>query len=102
MSIPNARNIELRLKQFAAYYGMELNPNDRQREAVISGLIKNIVKHGLPYCPCSILRNDANICPCDNLHEDVRKNGMCRCRLFRIKIADPGEDETGESELGFC
>lgn len=95
MKVPTKSNIELRLERLANFYGYELNPNQAQRDTVIRGLIKNLIKYGYTYCPCSILRNEDNICPCENLHEDIKKNGTCHCRLFFKKKEE-------EPELGFC
>jgi ferredoxin-thioredoxin reductase catalytic chain len=102
MKVPTANNILLRLKRTADYYGYEINPNEKQRDAVIQGLINNLVKYGYPYCPCSIVKNIENMCPCDNLYKDIREKGMCRCRMFFMKKAEHGEDECSEPELGFC
>jgi ferredoxin-thioredoxin reductase catalytic chain len=57
--------------------------------SVMNGLVKNVLKHGKPYCPCRIIPLDkkdvSGVCPCNWCHDDIISKGHCHCNLFYRK-----------------
>jgi ferredoxin-thioredoxin reductase catalytic subunit len=59
--------------------GYEFNPETK--DLVLEGLRENVRRHGKPYCPCRLIRNDQSICHC----LEFRTTGHCHCQLFKPK-----------------
>lgn len=87
---------ESKVKEWAETYAAErgwmLNPDDRQREAVIKGLTRNTEKFGAAYCPCRIRSGDPEkdkqiICPCIFHQDELDQAGHCTCNFFYDKEA---------------
>lgn len=55
-----------------------LNPDKEYTLKIINSIYKND-----GYCPCKIVKNEKNKCPC----EDMQNNKICHCELF-INIGD--------------
>jgi len=75
------------VRKYAKEKGLVLNPDDRQLNAVIRGLVRNRLKHGERYCPCRIRSGDPEkdqliICPCSHHEEEIAREGHCHCNLF--------------------
>lgn len=74
-------------EQYASEHGWRLNPDDKQRGAVIKGLARNTEKFGAAYCPCRIRSGDAEkdkkiICPCIYHQDELDQAGRCTCNFF--------------------
>ena len=74
-------------KGYAREYGYTINSDEKQRDTVIKGLVRNKTKFGHPYCPCRVrsgdVEEDKSIeCPCVYHKEEVVREGRCKCRLF--------------------
>lgn len=57
-------------------------------EIIVKGLIRNFEKYGGYYCPCRLVKDDDGwkkkiTCPCDFLDDEIAKDGICHCRLYR-------------------
>jgi ferredoxin-thioredoxin reductase catalytic subunit len=59
--------------------------NEHVADNICRMLDVNIKKYGEPYCPCSVERTPANICPCSKHLQDVKDFGKCCCSLFISK-----------------
>jgi ferredoxin-thioredoxin reductase catalytic subunit len=64
-----------------------LNPDPVTVEYVLTGLARNLVKHGRAYCPCREVHGDperdrANLCPCPQHRADIARDGFCECGIF--------------------
>lgn len=73
--------------EYAQKNGFQLNPDKKNVERVINGLLENEKKHGKMYCPCRRLsgnkEEDAKkICPCAYHKDEIAKDGRCFCGLF--------------------
>lgn len=61
-----------------------------QKERVMKGLMGNIQKHGMAYCPCrrvipDMKTMDKYVCPCIMAMDDINLQGHCHCNLFKKK-----------------
>lgn len=75
------------VRKYAEEKGLALNPDDRQLNAVIRGLVRNRLRHGERYCPCRIRSGDPEkdwliICPCTHHGKEIESEGHCHCNLF--------------------
>jgi len=75
------------VREYAKEKGLALNPDDRQFQAVIRGLVRNRLRHGERYCPCRIRSGDPGkdrliICPCAYHENEIEGEGHCHCNLF--------------------
>ena len=64
-----------------------LNPDRVTVEHVMTGLVRNLVRHGRAYCPCREVAGDPaqdrkNICPCPQHPADIARDGFCECGIF--------------------
>ena len=70
----------------AERHGYELNPDPAHLERLARHLTENKASHGRLYCPCKQsypLRPDVDpVCPCDDFHDEIEKQGHCECHLF--------------------
>ena len=74
-------------ERYAERAGLALQPDRAQRDYVLQGLARNLLKHGKPYCPCREVTGDpqkdrANICPCRTHRAEIEQSGQCECGLF--------------------
>jgi len=74
-------------QKYAMEMGFELNPDTRQRETVLTGLARNEIRFGVPYCPCRLRSGDPEkdreiICPCTYHPDEIKNEGHCHCNLF--------------------
>ncbi|KAF1076667.1 ferredoxin-thioredoxin reductase catalytic domain-containing protein [Methanogenium sp. MK-MG] len=74
-------------RDYAASHGWNVNPNEKQLEAVIKGLARNTARFGERYCPCRMRTGDLDkdkeiICPCIFHEAEITNDGYCHCRLF--------------------
>ncbi len=81
------REILAWVREYAKEKGLVLNPDDRQLNAVIRGLVRNRLKHGERYCPCRIRSGDPEkdrliVCPCSHHEKEIVDEGHCHCNLF--------------------
>lgn len=79
-------------ESYASDNGWVLNPDSRQRAAVLKGLARNTVKFGYAYCPCRIRSGNPKedekiICPCDFHRDELDQAGHCTCYFFFDKEA---------------
>ena len=73
--------------EYAKKSGFQLNPDKKNVDRVINGLIENEKKNGAKYCPCRRItgnkEEDAQkICPCIWHKDEIAKDGKCFCGLF--------------------
>lgn len=72
------------LKAAKKFFGehIEYNSDDRIVRSIILGELRNLVRYGHSYCPCRIQRIREHICPCEPAKEEIKKDGICTCKLF--------------------
>ncbi|MCR8433328.1 MAG: ferredoxin-thioredoxin reductase catalytic domain-containing protein [Candidatus Korarchaeota archaeon] len=72
------------LKAAKKFFGehIEYNSDDVIVRGIILGEIRNMVRYGHAYCPCRIQKIREHICPCEPAKEEIRRNGICTCKLF--------------------
>lgn len=73
--------------EHAKKVGIKLNPNKKELDQVIKGLLLKKKKHGKIYCPCRIVTGDKEkdkeiICPCVFHRGEIELKGKCLCQLF--------------------
>ncbi len=61
---------------------VRFNSDERIVNAIIKGLLRNMVQHGHMYCPCRVEKIREHICPCEPAKGEIEENGICHCRLF--------------------
>lgn len=75
-----------RARQVGEGLGYVLNPDPERTLKVSNLLARNFAEHGKYYCPCkqSHPLDPAKdvVCPCPSIHDEVKKDGHCFCRLF--------------------
>ncbi|MCX6764799.1 MAG: thioredoxin [Candidatus Nealsonbacteria bacterium] len=84
------KKIEEMIKEYSEYAqnnGFQLNPDRKNVERVINGLLENEKKNGKKYCPCRRLsknkeEDSKKICPCAYHKDEIAKDGRCFCGLF--------------------
>ena len=74
--------------------GYHLNPEPAVVEGIVQGLVRSVMAHGYPYCPCRDLTGDpakdrVNICPCQFHRDEIARDGHCRCVLYVGDNYDP-------------
>lgn len=82
--------MEEMIKKFSEYAqknGFQLNPDRKNVEKVINGLLENEKEKGKRYCPCRRLSGNQEedlkkVCPCIYHKEEITKDGRCYCGLF--------------------
>ena len=88
--------LEIKVAEWAETYatdkGWILNPDPKQRGAVLKGLARNTKKFGAAYCPCRIRSGDPEqdkkiICPCIYHQDELDQAGHCTCNFFYNKEA---------------
>lgn len=78
--------------------GLALHHDAALRRHALLGLAQNVVKHGIPYCPCREVKGNqekdrANICPCRTHREEISRFGECECGLYAAKQTENPLDE---------
>ena len=73
--------------EHAKKVGIKLNPNKKELDHIIKGLLLKKKKHGRIYCPCRVItcnkENDKEIiCPCVFHRGEIELKGKCLCQLF--------------------
>ncbi|MCD6414583.1 MAG: ferredoxin:thioredoxin reductase [Candidatus Diapherotrites archaeon] len=76
-----------KMKKYADENGYKLNPNEKERDALLKALLANEKEHGEIYCPCRRVTGDKEkdkkiICPCAYHKEEIARDGRCFCGLF--------------------
>ena len=61
---------------------VQINPDTKIYDALLGGLFKKKLKFGNFYCPCKIVNEARNICPCEDMIKEVAENGKCHCGMF--------------------
>ncbi len=74
-------------ERYAARGPYRLHPDPVTVNYVLTGLARNLVKHGRAYCPCREVTGDpardrANLCPCPSHPADIARSGACECGIF--------------------
>lgn len=88
--------------------GFKFSPDTELVEFCLEGEVSIEAKHGSPFCPCKLLKNDRAsdmkiVCPCipfNRKHFDAMKR--CWCGLFvHLDVTDPDSlPQLIEKELG--
>jgi len=83
----NEEELRKNIKEYAPLAGIKVNPDSKQVEIIIKGLLKNKEKHGEVYCPCRLVTGNKEkdkdiICPCVFHRGEIELEGKCRCFLF--------------------
>jgi ferredoxin-thioredoxin reductase catalytic chain len=81
------QRVERMVRRYLARAPYSPNPEPVTFEHVLAGLTRNLLQHGLWYCPCREVTGDpdrdrANICPCPQHHADIARDGVCECGIF--------------------
>lgn len=84
------KKIEEMIEEYSEYAkknGFQLNPDRKNVERVINGLLEKEKKNGKKYCPCRRLsgnqeKDSKKICPCAYHKDEIAKDGRCFCGLF--------------------
>lgn len=80
-----------RLRRFAQGYAqrkdLALNPDEEVVETVLTGLGRNRLIYGKPFCPCLMVTGNPEedkkiICPCAFHMDTIEKIGRCHCGIF--------------------
>jgi ferredoxin-thioredoxin reductase catalytic chain len=79
--------VERMASRYTARGPYRLNPDPVTLEYVLTGLARNLVRHGRAYCPCREVHGDperdrANLCPCPQHRADIARDGFCECGIF--------------------
>jgi len=61
---------------------IQFNPDEKIVNSIIIGELRNMIMYGHAYCPCRIQRIREHICPCEPAKEELKKDGICTCKLF--------------------
>ena len=77
----------LRLKKIADEHGWVLNPDEERQRKVIGLMTENFIAVGEYVCPCKQqykppVKGKDKLCPCNEVNEEIKKDGHCFCRLF--------------------
>ena len=80
-------------ERYAERAGFALQPDRAQRDYVLQGLARNLVKYGKAYCPCREVTGDpqkdrVNICPCRTHRAEIEQAGQCECGLFTARTRE--------------
>jgi ferredoxin-thioredoxin reductase catalytic subunit len=82
-------------ERYSKRSGLALQPDLAQRDYVLRGLARNLLKYGRAYCPCREVTGEpekdrANICPCRTHRAEIERSSQCECGLF-TRSADKKE-----------
>jgi ferredoxin-thioredoxin reductase catalytic chain len=74
-------------KDYSKKAGINLNPDKKRVDEIITGLLKKKEKYGEIYCPCRIVSGNKEkdkeiICPCVFHRGEIELQGHCLCNLF--------------------
>ncbi len=87
---PEEAGLKKRLDEYLADKDFGYYPDEETVAATLRGLCAREREKGKPYCTCCFLTgnseiDDRNVCPCEKLEEQIRRDGHCHCRLFAVK-----------------
>jgi ferredoxin-thioredoxin reductase catalytic subunit len=72
--------------RIAERHGYELNPDVAHLERLARHLTENKARHGRFFCPCKqsypLLPDVDPVCPCEDFHDEIGRQGHCECHLF--------------------
>ena len=93
-----------RLNKIADKMGLILNPNEARVQRVIGKMTHHFITMGENVCPCKQTtphpqKGKEILCPCDDLADEIRREGRCHCRLFYS--ADRAVNKT-ETPIVYC
>ncbi len=79
-------NLE-RIKKIANDLGYVLNSDQERVKKVVEKIATNFESYGDYFCPCKQKNQPPVIgvdvaCPCQQLKDEIQKQGHCHCRLF--------------------
>ncbi|MGR3309148.1 MAG: ferredoxin-thioredoxin reductase catalytic domain-containing protein [Candidatus Brocadiales bacterium] len=82
--------IRTHLQDFIEHSQYRFNPDSSAVDVIMKGLTMRKIKNGYAYCPCRIVTGNVEedakiICPCIYHEEEIKKHGICHCRLFVSK-----------------
>lgn len=63
------------------------NPDTEMKETAEAALKEMKRKYGKRYCPCSFLRIDSFVCPCQDFRESECE-GECNCGRYKKIISE--------------
>ena len=77
-------------RRHARACGFKLQPDKKILDSLIKGELEKLKKHGDLYCPCRRVTGNKEedkkiICPCIFHKDEVKNDGMCKCRLYLKK-----------------
>jgi len=77
-------------RRHARACGFKLQPDKKILDAIIKGELDRLKKYGALYCPCRRVTNNPEkdkkiICPCAYHKDEVKNDGVCKCRLYLKK-----------------
>ncbi len=83
----NEEELRKNIKEYAPKAGIKVNPDAKQVDVIVRGLLKNKENHGEVYCPCRVVTGDKEkdeeiICPCVFHRGEIELEQHCRCWLF--------------------
>ncbi len=75
------------IESYASKAGLKINPDKKQVDTIVKGLLHNKEKHGKAYCPCRVVTGDEKkdkdiVCPCVFHRGEIELRGQCLCQLF--------------------
>ena len=77
------------MTQIAEKNDLQLNPDAKRTEKVLSLMTNNLAKTGLRICPCKQshpINPEADVvCPCPTWKDEITESGSCHCKLFCAK-----------------
>lgn len=70
------------IERIAKEKGWCVNSDEKTIENVLKAMNMKKEKFGDYYCPCRLQRVPDNICPCVFAESEIKKDGLCHCRLY--------------------
>ncbi len=83
----NETSLRKSADEYAKSVGIRLNPDEKQFDWVIKGLLARKEKFGETYCPCRVVTGNKEkdkeiICPCVFHRGEIELQEHCKCNLF--------------------
>lgn len=83
----NEKTLKKSAEDYAKSIGIKLNPDKKQVDLIIKGLLAKKQKYGEIYCPCRVVTGDKQkdkeiICPCVFHRGEIELKGHCKCDFF--------------------
>ncbi|MBW2977408.1 ferredoxin:thioredoxin reductase [Candidatus Woesearchaeota archaeon] len=87
---PVEKQLVKSFRRHARACGFKLQPDKKILDFVIKGELDRLKKYGALYCPCrrvtgKLAEDKKIICPCIYHKDEVKNDGMCKCRLYLRK-----------------